>query len=334
MHILIEKNAQRSDLARDILKKIPNKKTTVITSAASPCIAGSVSDQKRSLLLAVNKGSAVREFRRMDGLVQRREYYIYFAQNCPLDCQYCFLQCYGGHAVPTVFVNQRKILREVETVLRNEAHPFFHTGELADSLVFDPLIDLNAKLTALFARYPNGRLELRTKCAEVSRITAATPAPNVTVSWTFTPDTVIRLYERGTPPLAARIRAAQKCQAAGYAVGLRLDPIVACADWEQTYEKMVRDIFSRLDHRKLESAVLGVFRYAPALEKVIKERFPKSDILINEFVPCVDGKMRYFKPLRIGIYRNIIGMIRRHAPNLKITLCMETPEVWESVFNK
>jgi len=331
-HIFIEKQAQRSPVTRAILEKFPQKKVTVIGSPAAPEIAGTVSDQKKALMLAVNRGPAVREFRRMDGLVQRKEYYIYFAQNCPLDCQYCFLQCYSDHAVPTIFVHQEKILREVEKILKTEPRPFFHTGELADSLVFDPLIGLNAKLIKLFARYPNGQLELRTKCADVSHIIAQKPVPNLTVSWTFTPKTAIRQYEKGTPPLEARIRAARKCQEAGFSVGLRLDPIIAHPGWEQAYEQMIAEIFSRLAAEKLESAVLGVFRYAPALEKIIRERFAKSDIVIHEFVPCVDGKMRYFKPLRIGIYRKIVGMIRRHAPELKVSLCMETPEVWEAVF--
>lgn len=333
-NILIEKRARRSTTARAILKKISRKKVTVIGPHTSQHITDTISDQKKSLLLAVNRGSAVREFRRMDGLVQRKEYYIYFAQNCPLDCQYCFLQCYSEHAVPTVFVNQGKILREVEEILKSEPHPFFYTGELADSLVFDPLIDLNSKLIKLFARYPNGRLELRTKCVDVSKIVSEKPIRNVTLSWTFTPETAIKQYEKGTPPLASRIRAARKCQEAGFLVGLRLDPIIACVGWEDAYEKLIKEIFAQLVPEKLESAVLGVFRYAPALERIIRARFPKSDILINEFVPCIDGKMRYFKPLRIEIYRKIIGMIRRHAADLKVTLCMETPEVWEGVFTR
>jgi spore photoproduct lyase len=38
--------------------------------------------------------------------------------------------------------------------------------------------------------------------------------------------------------------------------------------------------------------------------------------------------MRYFKPLRINLYRHIIACIRDHAPNVVIYLCMEDDEVW------
>jgi spore photoproduct lyase len=38
--------------------------------------------------------------------------------------------------------------------------------------------------------------------------------------------------------------------------------------------------------------------------------------------------MRYFKPLRINLYRKIIACIRDHAPDAGVYLCMEDDEVW------
>ena len=38
--------------------------------------------------------------------------------------------------------------------------------------------------------------------------------------------------------------------------------------------------------------------------------------------------MRYFKPLRINLYRQIIACIREHAPDTVVYLCMEDEEVW------
>ena len=38
--------------------------------------------------------------------------------------------------------------------------------------------------------------------------------------------------------------------------------------------------------------------------------------------------MRYFKPLRIDMYREIIAAIYDHAPDAPIYFCMEDDEVW------
>jgi spore photoproduct lyase len=49
-------------------------------------------------------------------------------------------------------------------------------------------------------------------------------------------------------------------------------------------------------------------------------------------VSCPDGKLRYFQPLRVAMYRKMAGWIRRAAPMVKMYLCMESREVWEQVF--
>ena len=66
----------------------------------------------------------------------------------------------------------------------------------------------------------------------------------------------------------------------------------------------------------------------PALKPLIQKRFPSSNIIYGEFITGLDGKMRYFKPLRIEIYKKIIACIRRHAPHVFIYFCMEDDEVW------
>ena len=50
--------------------------------------------------------------------------------------------------------------------------------------------------------------------------------------------------------------------------------------------------------------------------------------MYGEFVPGLDGKLRYFKPLRIELFRKVASWIRGHAPDVPVYLCMEDDEVW------
>ena len=50
--------------------------------------------------------------------------------------------------------------------------------------------------------------------------------------------------------------------------------------------------------------------------------------MANEFITGLDGKMRYFKPLRIDLYQKMISWIREFAPEVLIYFCMEDDEVW------
>jgi spore photoproduct lyase len=158
----------------------------------------------------------------------------------------------------------------------------------------------------------------------VERLLPASPPPNVTVSWTLTPREAWRRYEPGTPDPAARLASARACQEMGYRVGIRLDPILLMAGWEPAYEELVGDVFRHLLPDTVESFVLGGFRYTPLLGSRIRERFPSCDLLAPEFVLCRDGKHRYFRPLRVRLYRRLLGMILGHDPDATVRLCMET----------
>ena len=39
--------------------------------------------------------------------------------------------------------------------------------------------------------------------------------------------------------------------------------------------------------------------------------------------------MRYFKPLRIGLYQKLVRVLRQVAPGVLVYYCMEDQEVWE-----
>jgi spore photoproduct lyase len=66
----------------------------------------------------------------------------------------------------------------------------------------------------------------------------------------------------------------------------------------------------------------------PSLKPIIHKRFPESKIIYGEFITGLDGKMRYFKPLRINLFQKMISWIRELAPEVLIYFCMEDDEVW------
>ena len=95
---------------------------------------------------------------------------------------------------------------------------------------------------------------------------------------------------------------------------------------------MLEQIFATIDWHRLSWLSLGVLRETPRLKRMMRERFPHSRLLTGEQVLCPDGKMRYFQPLRVEMYRKMVAWIRRAAPTVKIYLCMESRDVWQQVF--
>jgi len=336
--IFIERDVINSPLTRQILNKLQDITVEYIDDYRSIRVEEDTVDDvfkksKECLALAGKKGELVKQFRCRDGIVGNTEYFISHGNNCSFDCEYCFLQCYFDNSVPTVFINHDEMLDEIKDVLLAESDKkiVFHAGELCDALAFDEFTGLSGKLIPLFSEYPNARLELRTKTATIENLLNIKAADNIVVSWTFSPQIIVDNHEHKTPSLEQRIRAAEDVQAAGYNVGICLDPIILCDDWYDHYKVMFEILFERLDLGRVKFISLGGFRFLPSLTRVIRERNPQTNLLLGEFVPCVDGKYRYFRPIRVEAYKEIGKVIRELTKDIKISLCMETPEVWNTV---
>lgn len=288
------------------------------------------------LVVARNPGSFVRLFRPQSSK-QDRHFFIAHANGCPFDCQYCFLQAYFPHGAPVIFANRQDLLEELEHHLCEQERfgpATYHAGELSDALVLEPLSGFAQQALEVFRGHPGATLELRTKCAGIESFLPADPPRNVICSWTLTPEDAWRLYELRTPSPLQRLSSARACQDKGYRVGIRLDPALRYPGWERGYAELIAAIFDKLDPKGIESFVIGGFRYLPGLALRIRERFPESSLLLEEFVQGRDGKYRYFKPLRMSLYRSILAEIRRHGPAVRVRMSMETEPVQREIFER
>jgi len=262
---------------------------------------------------------------------------MHFASNCPMDCRYCFLQEYlAANAPLTAFVNPEVGLAEIGAML--DAHPErsfrIGTGELADSLALDPLTGLSHDLVPFFAARPNALLELKTKTTAIEDLLALDPRDRVVVSWSLAPDAVVATAECGTAPIADRLEAMRRVVAAGYKVGVHLDPLVEHDGWEEGYRDLIAAVADAVPRDRLAWTSMGALRLSPGLRTRIRERFGPLPLLAGEQVPGLDGKWRDFQPLRVHMYRRIRAWVTEAFTDVPLYLCMETPPVWEKVFGE
>lgn len=335
--IFVERRARDYPMTQEMLARlhdIPVQEIDTYQNMTAPAfgINRRIAAEKRSLILAVKEGELVKQVERDLFRPTPNEYYIIHSHGCPFDCEYCFLYDYLSHQRPTIFVNLPDILQSVKTLIAattSAAAPdlFFHAGEFSDALAYDHLTNLSQPLVELFAQQRHARLEMRTKSDYVENLLGLKHNGQTVISWTFNPAEIAERIEHQTASLMERIHAARRVQDAGYKVGLRFDPIVWHPNWQTGYCEMIEKIFSTLDPQKISDISLGMFRATPGLRRVIQHRVRHSWLLAGEVVQCTDKKYRYFKPIRLEIYRAILGWIRAYAPEVKIELCMEAPEV-------
>lgn len=254
---------------------------------------------------------------------------LHIGTYCTMDCSYCILQSYFHPPVLRFFVNHDDMFRELDALFSQKYICRLGTGEFTDSLIWERWTGLSEILVPRFAAQRHAVLELKTKTVAIDSLEHLDHHRKTIVSWSVNARPVIASEERRTATLKARLAAAAKCESWGYPVSFHFDPIILYDGCEKDYRQVVDAIFSHVNADNVVWISLGTFRYLADMKPLIERRFPDSSITGGEFIPGLDRKMRYFKPLRIGFYRKMVSWIREKAPNVVVYFCMEDDEVWE-----
>lgn len=296
---------------------------------ASDAGSDAIQRGKEALFLTKNKGAFIRP------CPGTREYtccgykILHIGTFCTMDCSYCILQAYFHPPVLQYFINQEEMMKELDDLFLTPGIHRVGTGEFTDSMIWEYWTETARLLVSKFAGQNRAVLELKTKTVAVDSLRRLVHNRKTIAAWSLNTQPVIRGEERGTASLNARFDAAAACESWGYPIAFHFDPMVIYDGCEKDYEEVIRLLFSRIRPESIIWISLGTFRFMPPLKRIIQERFPNSKIVYGEFITGLDGKMRYFKPLRIALYRHVIKCIRDIAPNVLVYFCMEDDEVWQ-----
>lgn len=254
---------------------------------------------------------------------------LHVASFCTMDCSYCILQSYFHPPLLHFFVNREDLDGELTAFFRTGRIGRLGTGEFTDSLIWEKWTDLNEYLVDRFSRQETSVLELKSKTVAIDRFKGLNHRRKTILAWSLNTPAVMKSEERFTASLDARLSAAARCQQWGYPLAFHFDPMVIYPGCEADYRRVVQQLFQRIDPQNVVWISIGTFRFMPPLKSVISRRFPDSTIAYGEFITGLDNKMRYFKPLRIDLYRRMVDWIRLSAPDVTVYYCMEDEEVWE-----
>jgi len=333
--LLIHKDVVDSPVTKQIVSRLDIPFSVVeetqklfeqISGAKDP-----IQNGKEVLLLTRNRGKFIKECPGTRSYTCCGYKILHIGTFCTMDCAYCILQAYFHPPICQFFVNHGDLFTELDYHFSLEKGSRIGTGEFTDSLIWGKCSDLNTQLVERFASQTRSVLELKTKTVSIAPFASLNHHRKTILSWSLNALAVLKSEERGTAKIEARLRAAQACESWGYPVGFHFDPVVIYDGCEDDYEDVIKQIFAHVSPQNIVWISIGTFRFMPQLKPIIQQRFPESSIVYGEFIPGLDGKMRYFKPLRIRIYQRMVAAIRKFAPDLTVYFCMEDDDVWEQV---
>ena len=335
LRIFVERSVQDLPFTRELLSRLSSAPVQMVDDAQEAVndlmdFPEPMTEGKRSLLVARQRGPFIKRCPGTKNYICCGYRIINAAANCNLDCTYCILQSYLTIPPVVVYANTEDLIAQLDRCLSSGQDHFYRlgTGELTDSLSLDPLFHHARLLVPYFANKTNTILELKTKTTNVEDLIALEHGRRTVVSWSLNTEPIARSEERDAPPIKARLQAAGRCYEAGYRIGFHFDPLIEYPGWEEDYSQVVEGIFQYVGPEAIAWISLGALRYRPDLDEIIRQRHPESEIVLGELFPGEDGKLRYFKPIRVEMFRKLHRQIKEHDPGVFVYLCMESDQVW------
>jgi len=322
--ILIERGAEGQESIPRILRQLPGVSTEWIDPEEGIQETASPDMDKETLRMISYRGEFLKPCPGTKGYICCGYRILQIGTNCPLDCSYCILQGYFNKPALRVFVNLigRLIDDHPEGIFR------IGTGEFSDSLALDHILGWSDLLLPFFASRKNAVLELKTKTDRIEGLLSSPHRDRIIVSWSLNSHQISAREEKGAPSIRKRIEAAKRCQEEGYVLGFHFDPLILHSEWREGYTKVVDMLDHYIDPDRVIWISLGCLRYMPILKEIARRRHLGSRILHGEFVPGLDQKMRYFKPIRIEMYSYMAEILLKWFKHPGLYLCMESDEVW------
>lgn len=239
-------------------------------------------------------------------------------------CSYCYLKSSFGHLrEQEVFSNVEEMMEEVHHwIARDDLESYMlNTGNLSDSLTFEPYRPIVARLVETFRQEAKGRphtLLLLTKGGrrECKPLYQFEPCENVVVSFSVNNHEAARRLERGAAPTADRMAAAADLQERGWRVRLRIDPMILGYDYGEIAQEIRALAPERVTLGSLR-AERNLFRYA-------------QNGIFDALEPSPDekGLARYPFESRLALYRQAVEVLRGVCP---IALCEEEAPIWDAL---
>lgn len=276
---------------------------------------------------------------------------------CSLGCSYCVMQSYLNFSPITIQVNTAPMVESIRRLA--EANPGrllrVGTGEVGDSLLFDPIFELSAELMAGVADLDNVILEFKSKTDCVDQLIGEDGrglpgADRTVIGFSLNTPALVASEDGYAVNLERRFAAAWKALEAGMSVAFHFDPMIRDPDpgsdgnWQLEYIRLCDTILQlrrrAMDELPVAGALwpvawvsMGTVRFTPALREKISDR----PYLYDEFSRGRDGKFRYLQPLRAGMYRSIrdaLSTALKGERPVRLYMCMEGEAMWRHVFGE
>jgi len=255
---------------------------------------------------------------------------IHLQQGCLHKCLYCG---FGGLLVSSV--NVEEYCEHLGEIVRR--HPWqttFLLDDDADPPCLEPEHGVLGPLMEWFGTLDGRYLIIHTKTWNTAWTRDVDHKGNTIIVWSLSGPTQSRLLEPNTGTTEQRIEAARVAQEAGIQIRYKFKPIVPVRHWREEAAEAVALLFEKT---KPDVISLCVFMWMDIDE--LLRRLPREE-LDPEFRKAAEDCREQVaetraKPfphhVRQAIYEHFLGEIRKHDPDIPVSISTENFAMWKTL---
>lgn len=329
-HVYLEESVVDHPRTRDILTRLRPRHTTVVSEAHRvfnrPQQDFAIQKRNPKLILAEKRETFLYEGReriRSFG-TDRPVFYNDTVRNCLYDCDYCFLQGMHRSANILLHVNLEDYLAAVDRRIEDQrgcdpAPLYLSVSYLTDLLGFERHFGISRFWIESSRTRPHLEVEIRTKGDGYSALRDCRPSPGIILTWSLSPDEVVRDHEHGTAAFQQRLLDARRAIQAGWRVRLCFDPVIVRPGWETRYPEAVRRTFARIPAEGVEAVSFGVFRMHPDFVQRLPVGRDAGRIAGEELVrDSGNGVSAYSREVRDAVFGTLRETLSEFLPSHRI----------------
>jgi spore photoproduct lyase len=259
--------------------------------------------------------------------VCRPQWRIHLGRGCPHQCRYCGL---GDYQISHVNMEDYSV-HLGRLLQQNPWQKTWLYDDVMDVMALEPQWDTLPPLMRFFEKTKDRYLIIHTKSDRWQPLVEAGAPRNTIIAWSLSGPTQSRQVEPMTGTTEGRVEAARRCQEAGIQIRYKFKPIVPVRNWreEATYAIDVALRRTKPDNLSLTSLM---WMDVDSLKACIPAELldPEFTAAAEAAVPEMgDTRVRPFPDdMREEIYRHYLREIRSRDPEIPVTICTESLDMW------
>jgi len=253
---------------------------------------------------------------------------LHSLNGCVHRCAYC-----DQAFIMTLMLDLEEFADHVSRTLAARPHQKLWRYDMySDSICFEPEYGASQILADLFAKSPDQYLLFYTKSNNVDHLLELENRERCIFYTTLATDIAAREFEPGAPSLDQRLQAMRRCQDAGYTVRAGFSPIIPIREWREDATIAIEKLFAKVTPDTVRlwtlsmttvpqfDGAMGFERMNPRLADMAIRANPQKVGSWNAPFPSA---------ARAEIYAHYIDEIARISPATPVSLCSESPDVWQ-----